>query len=135
MLARCQLNIDEHGACRAMLRYPVKGYPWRRNICRKYDFTLDEKTTALLFAEVFRIKRDFPEACLSSEETWSDTSEKANNISRDRASNTLCYTIGVISGDWAVREEYFSIREDSEALLKSELYKILSALIAPYERF
>ncbi len=32
-------------------------------------------------------------------------------------------------------EEYFALRENSTALLASPLYRFITALIAPYERF
>lgn len=134
MLARCQFTLNMNGACSAIMTYPIKGNPWRRNICRHYNFTLDEETTTLLFSEFFRIWRDFPGECIPNNQTWSDTSEEVNNITRDRKSNTLCYSIGIYSEDTGDWEEYFWIRENSEVLLNSELYKIISDLITPYEK-
>ena len=134
MLARCQFCMNMNGACSVVMTYPIKGYPWRRNIHRYHHFSLDEETTTILFSEVFRIRRDSPEECLSNDQTWNDPSEKGNGITRDRKSNRLCYTIGVFGEGWNDQEEYFAIRENSEALINSELYKTISALIAPYEK-
>ena len=132
MLARCQFVLDENGRCGATLTYPIKGYPWRKNIFKNHEFGLDKETKSLLFLEVKRIRNEFPEECLSNNELWSDHSEKANAITRDVTTNTLCHTIGVCHGsnEW---DEYFSIRENSIALINSELYKIISKQIAPYE--
>lgn len=53
-------------------------------------------------------------------------------ITRDRLAHKLCYTVGIFLGD-GEREDYDSIRENSPALLNSQLYKTISSLIAPYE--
>ena len=133
MLARCQFGLSEHGRCGATFTYPIKGYPWRRNVMKSYSFSINEETNILLFNEVRRIANEYPEECLSRAQLWSDSSEKANGITRDRDSNTLCYTIGIMieHQDPGV---YFSIRENSPVLLESKIFKVISALIAPYEK-
>ena len=133
MLARCQFGLSESGVCGATFTYPIKGYPWRRNIMKSYNFSIDEGTSILLFNEVRRLRNEHPEECLDRAQLWSDSSEKANGITRDRMSNTLCYTIGIMI-ERREPEEYFSIRENSPALLESEIFKIISALIEPYEK-
>jgi hypothetical protein len=132
MLARCQFGLSFNGTCGATLTYPIKGYPWRRNIMKSFGFPIDEETKKLLFEEVRRLKKEFPEECLSREQLWSDSSEKANGITRDRATNTLCYTVGIMVEN-EKPEEYYAIRENSPALLESHLFKIISKLIEPYE--
>jgi len=77
-----------------------------------------------LFAEVRRLKADHSQECLANDQLWSDSSEKANGITRERSTGTLCHTIG-ISGEDGRWEEYFSMREDSDALLTSSLYKTI----------
>ncbi len=133
MLARCQFGLTEDGRCGACLTYPLKGLPWRRNVMKGFKFDLDAETVGLLFSEVSRIKREHPGECLSIDDMWNDTSEKANGISRDRKSGTLCYTIGVLRVA-APPDDYYSLREDSKALLNSNLYKIISNLITPHEK-
>jgi hypothetical protein len=99
---------------------------------KSYSFSIDQETKELLFSEIRRLKREHPEECLSSDMLWSDTSEKANGITRDRATNTLCYTFGIMveHGD---PEEYYAMKENSEALLSSQLFKTISKLIHPHE--
>jgi hypothetical protein len=133
MVARCQFGIDAHGKCGATLTYPIKGYPWRRNTMKHYEFHLSEEEAALLFTEVRRLKAEHPKECLSNEQLLSDSSEKANGITRERSTGTLCHTIG-ISGDGGHWEEHFAMREDSDALLTSSLYKTVSRLIGPHEK-
>lgn len=133
MLARCQFGCDEViGSCGATLTYPIAGMPWRRNIMRSYSFELDAKIMADLFAEVPRIRREYPDECLDTDALWSDFSDRANAVTRDRATDTLCYTLGVYRGSGEV-EDYYNLRESSEALLLSEIFKTFSTLIAPYE--
>jgi hypothetical protein len=132
MLARCQFGIDVHGAAGATMTYPIPGYPWRRNTIRSYRFEISDELKEQLFLEPSRVLAEHPAECLSADQAWADSSEQANSVTRDRKSNTLCYTIGICRRA-AEPEVYFSIREDSVALRKSLLYKTVAELIAPYE--
>jgi hypothetical protein len=132
MLARCQFGIRD-GRCGATLTYPIKGYPWRRNVVKHYEFHLDPATIDLLFAEVPRIRQEYPDQCLTGDQLWSDTREKANGITRDHKTGTLCYTIYIV-GENAMPTEQYALRENSTALLSSALFSVVSGLIAPYER-
>jgi hypothetical protein len=133
MLARCQFGCDEDiGSCGAILTYPIKGMPWRHNIMRSYSFDLDAGTIADLFAEVSRIRSDYPDECLETQALWSDFSDKANAVTRDRATNALCYTIGIYRGGGDT-EDYYCLRENSQALLSSQMFRTFSALIEPFE--
>ena len=133
MLARCQFGVSKDGRCGATLTYPIKGYPWRRNVTRSYEFHLSEETKSLLFTEVHRIRSQHPEECLATDRLWSDSSEKGNGITRDKATGKLCYSIAVVV-EGGPSDESYAIREDSEALLTSDLFKTISKLVEPYER-
>lgn len=133
MLARLQFGLGDDGRCGATFTYPIKGYPWRKNVMRGYPFDLSKETIDLMFSEVRRIKRDYPEECLESEQLWSDRSEKANSITRDRATGKLCCYIGVFQPNHEL-DEFYYLREDSTALLNSEFYKVISTLVTPYEK-
>jgi hypothetical protein len=130
MLARCQFGVRD-GRCGATLTYPIKGHPWRRNVVKSYEFNVEQAVIDLLFAEVPRIRKAHPDQCLAPEQLWSDTSEKANGITRDRSTGTLCYTISIFRDHKP--EEQFALREDSSALLSSALFQVVSKLIAPHE--
>lgn len=133
MLAGCQFGLGLDGKGGAILTYPIKGMPWRRNITKSYTFNFSEEHAALLFSEVYRIRTKSPAECLSNEQLWSDSSEKANGITRDRKTGTLCYSIAIYveGGD---PEESYALRENSKVLLESTLHRTISALIAPYEK-
>jgi hypothetical protein len=122
MLARAQSGISKDGRCGATLTYPIRGYPWRLNPVRSYEFEISKEKRELLFAEVHRIRKEFPEQCLSTNQLFSDRSEKVNGITRDRETRTLCYTIGIMVKN-EQSEDYYALREDSEALLTSAIYR------------
>lgn len=100
---------------------------------KSYGFELSEADRALLFRDVTRLREEHPAECLSNDLLWSDTSEKGNGIARERTSGTLCVTVGVF-GAAGETYEYFSMREDSDALLRSPMYKIIKQLLDPHER-
>jgi len=87
----------------------------------------------LLFRDVTRLREEHPAECLPNDQLWNDTSEKANGVTRDRSSGTLCVTIGIF-GTAGETYEYFAMREDSGALLESPMYRIIRHLIDPHER-
>ena len=135
MLARCQFGVTADGRCGATMTYPIRGYPWRRNIVKSYEFRLSTDEKALLFSEVRRLKAKHPTECLSNSQLWSDSSEKGNAITRDRSTGTLCHTIGISAAGEREWREYFAMREESDALLSSALYQTISRLISPYENY
>jgi hypothetical protein len=133
MLARCQIGVDEAGRCAATFTYPIRGYTWRRNVMKSFEFELPEADRALLFRDVTRLREEHPAECLQNDQLWSDTSEKGNGVTRDRTSGTVCVTIGVF-GTAGETYEYFAMREDSNALLGSSMYRVIKQLIDPHER-
>ena len=61
---------------------------------------------------------------------WADASEKANGISRDRRTNTLCLTMDVQEGGQSLWN--YSMREDSPALLESGFYQLVNKALAEH---
>jgi hypothetical protein len=98
-----------------------------------FEFELSEADRALLFRDVTRLREEHPDECLPNDQLWSDMSETGNSVTRDRTSGTLCVTIGMF-GTAGETYEYFAMREDSDALLGSPMYKIIKQLIDPHER-
>ena len=131
MIARCQLGFEDNGRCGAIMTYPIKGYPWRRNPVRFYEFQIDAERLDLIFREVVDLPRKQPKHCLDDSVLWVDATEKANGITRDDDTDTLCHTISMCrEGELT---SHFSMREDSDALRGSELYRVVMDLIKPYE--
>ena len=133
MIARCQFGVDAEGRCGALMTYPIPGLPWRRNVTKTLEFSLSESEREVLFAEVARLRADHPDECLDTTQLWSDSSDKANAVTRDLATNTACVTLGIFN-DSGERLEYFSMREDSPVLLSSQLFRFISSLVEPYEK-
>ncbi|MDB5874770.1 MAG: hypothetical protein JWQ07_4212 [Ramlibacter sp.] len=96
------------------------------------EFEISEEVKSLLFSEISRIRQQHPSECLAQDQLWSDTREKGNGITRDRSTNTLCYTVGVF-GESGDTEESYSLRENSEVLLGSALFQTITELVRPYE--
>jgi len=133
MLARCQFGLLRDGRCGASLTYPIKGYPWRRNPWRSYEFEIESILAGVLFNEVAEMLQNHPTHCLPNEVLWSDHSEKANGITRDCETDTPCHTIGIYDCDWEPKY-YYSMRENSEVLRSSRIFSTVMSLIEPYER-
>lgn len=133
MLARCQFGLTRDGRCGAIMTYPIKGYPWRRNPMKSFEFEISTELAANLFQEVRDMQDQHPEHCLPNDALWSDTSEKANGITRDQETDTLCQTIGIFEGDWQSSRYYYSMKEDSDFLRSSQLFQIIMALVKPHE--
>lgn len=131
MIARCQFGIGRDGRCGAILTYPIKGYPWRRNPCRMYEFSIKPEQAEELFSEVRELKEYFPDDCLSDDTLWSDHSESGSNAVTRDSDGVACHTIYICSESGY--DPYYSMREDSSSLRSSKLFKIITDFITPYE--
>ena len=134
MMARCQFGLEITGKCSAIMTYPIRGYPWRRNPMRTLSFEVGEDVALKIFSEVIDIQANFPNECLENNVLWSDITEKANGITRDQKTNTLCHTISINDDTWDNKICGYSLRETSDCLKSSLFYDTISNLIAPYER-
>ncbi len=124
---RWQSWLEEDGRCGLTLTHPIPGLPWRHTRRSHIEAKLDADTARLLFDNAFELPNLFPQDCLRHGELWADMTESDNAITRDRATNTLCITIGVMErGQWVV---YFSLVETSRAMSESPLLKRISAML------
>jgi hypothetical protein len=114
------------------MTYPIKGYPWRRNPVRSYEFHLTAAEASEIFDEVATMRERYPSECFDNEALWSDHSEKANGITRHAENGKLCHTLAIYQAP-GVAAVYFAMEEDSVALRGSRLYRMVTALTAPYE--
>lgn len=127
-LPRWQLRISEDGSCGAGLWFPIPGMTWRNTRRREFTTQLETSLVARLLDEAETLPIRFPMECFSTEELWADSSEPANSITRDRATDTLCLTIDF----WGRNQHnYYRMRENSTALNGSELYRAINSLIQP----
>jgi hypothetical protein len=133
MLARLQFGFEPSGRCGGTVTYPIKGYPWRRNPEKTVEFQIPPEQVSLIFREARELPEKYPEQCLGEDDLWSDHSEKANGITRDDQTDTLCHSIYIYNQSGETLLDY-DLREDSPALLGSFLYKTVTRLMEPYER-
>ena len=88
---------------------------------------MDAETARSLFADAAALLTRYSKDCFRHEELWADMTEPGNAITRDRTTNTLCLTIGVMErGQWIL---YYSLAETSKALNESPLLKRISEMV------
>jgi hypothetical protein len=127
-LPRWQLRISEDGSCGAGLWFPIPGTTWRHTRRREFTTQLETSLVAGLLDEAATLPIRFPMECFSTDELWADSSEPANSITRDTATDTLCLTIDFWERN---QHNYYRMRENSPALNESELYRVINSLIQP----
>ena len=131
-LPRWQFGMFRNGEAGATITYPIPGYPWRHNPEEHMKATLDERRAASIFEELALMPSNAPKECLPHDQVWADASEKANSITRDRATNTLCLSLIITANrDRFITCNYF-MRENSPALINSLFFQVMSELLAPY---
>lgn len=124
---RWQFGLQEDGRCGILFTYPIPGMPWRHTRHSHVEANVDAETANSLFAGAAALPTQYPKDCFRHEELWADMTEPGNAITRDRVSNTLCLTIGVMErGQWSV---YYSLAETSRALNKSPLLKRITEML------
>ncbi|MPN45528.1 hypothetical protein SDC9_193095 [bioreactor metagenome] len=60
---------------------------------------------------------------------WADASEKANSVTRDQKTNTLCITVYIYERGVPMLD--FGLPENSSVLLNSRFYQIICSAIEP----
>ena len=73
-----------------------------------------------------------PNICLSDDKLYADHTEKANAITRDRDTDTLCFAVGIIQSGGQFRIRY-AVRETEDALQKSTLLRTVRNLTVSLE--
>lgn len=125
---RWQFGLEEDGRCGVIFTHPVPGMHWRRARYSHVESNVDAEAARALFDAAAALPTQYPKDCFRNEELWADMAEPGNAITRDRANDTLCLTIGVMErGQWIV---YYSLAETSNALRESPMLKAISAMIS-----
>jgi hypothetical protein len=119
-LPRWQFGMREDGHCGVFISMPIPGMSWRHTRRRTLVWQLDREAASALFEEVMTLPERFPDECLCNEALWSDQSEPANGITRDRETDTLCLSISVFERGQCL--SYYGVKESSPALQSLELY-------------
>ena len=128
-LAQLQLRVHEDGRTRGFAMFPVPGGTWR-DARLKHFSTEIAAIEALAFIEsALNFPKQFPNDALPHEQLWADASEKANSITRDRHTDTLCVTVSVYERGQPLC--YFAVPESSPALSIAPFYSTLMERFAP----
>jgi len=83
-LPRWDFRMGEDGYCGALVILPIPGLSWRHASQRIIEWHLDRETASAVIEEALSLPVRFPQDCLPNERLWSDKSEPANGITRDR---------------------------------------------------
>ncbi len=129
-LPRWQFKMDEDGHCGALASIPMPGlsWRWRHTRMQTIDWQLDQQTASALIDEALSLPGHFPQDCLTDDQLWSDMSEAANGITRDRETDTHCVTINVFERGQTLT--HYALRENSAVLLDSGLHREIELHIA-----
>jgi hypothetical protein len=125
--SRWQFGLEEDGRCGVGITDPIPGLPWRHARHSRIEAKWDAETTCSAFDEAAALRNTYTGDCIAHEDLWADMAEPGNAITRERSSNTLCLTIGVMErGQWIV---YFALKETSRALHESKVLKRIQAML------
>jgi len=129
-LPRWQFKMDEDGHCGALASIPMPGlsWRWRHTRMQTIDWQLDQQTASALIDEALSLPGHFPQDCLTDDQLWSDMSEPANGITRDRETDTRCVTINVFEHGQTLT--HYALRENCAVLLDSGLHREIELHIA-----
>jgi hypothetical protein len=129
-LARWQFAVREgQSVAGVAITHPVAGATWRYARTKGFELTLAEEQVEEVFKSVQSTLANHPTQCLRNEQMWADASEKANNVTRDQKTNTLCVTVYIYERGVPVLD--FGLPENSPVLLNSRFYKIIFSVIEP----
>jgi len=120
-LPRWQCTVDEKGRCGALVSIPIPGLSWRYTRTRSVAWQLDPVAASALIEEARSLAIRFPRDCLTNDRLWSDMSEPANAVTRDRETDTLCLTFSV--NERGQYRSYYSLKENSPVLLGSGIHR------------
>ena len=130
-LARCQFGMLD-GQCGALLTYPLADYSWRYAIGRSYELDIPLDIQKKMILEVFDIKNNYPEECLSIDEIYSDSTEAANGVTRERKSHVAIHQMLLLGKENKVLANCY-MREDSIILKSSLAYRTIMKALKPFE--
>jgi len=130
-LARWQFGIREgEPVAGAAITQPVPLTTWRYARTRSVEVKLTDEQIKEIFEDVQSTSSNHPKECLQHEQMWADMSEKANNVTRDRATNLLCVTVHVY--ERGVLVLHYGLPETSPVLLNSRFYQMIMSELEPH---
>jgi hypothetical protein len=132
---RCQLTISSDGRASGFITRPRPDGSWRKCSLTPVWLTADPELCMQLIAEIRTYSEQLPDECLANDVLWSDSSEPANGIAKDLATDTPCISISF--GDYGADQQHFSIKSTSgiwrDSILRAELLRLLEEHLQPDE--
>jgi len=130
-LARWQFVLREgESAAGVGITHPVAGATWRYARTKGFEVKLNGEQVQEVFGSVQSTLANHPTECLRNEQMWADPSEKANSVTRDQVTNTLCVTVYIYERGSLVL--CYGLPETSPVLLNSRFYQIILSAIEPH---
>jgi hypothetical protein len=129
-LPRWQFGFREGESAGAVITYPLPGLTWRYARRRNVEIKLDPAQMAELIQSVQSTLAGFPEDCLKHDVLWNDASEKANGITRDLRTNSLCVSITLSEREVTLCK--YSLPETSPVLMGATFYQVITRSLATY---
>ena len=129
-LPRWQFGLREGDSARAVITFPLPNLTWRHARVRHVELKLDTNEMEEVFQSAQATLAEFPMECVQHDDLWADKSEKANSISRDRRTNSLCVSISIWERGVLVLN--YALPHSSAILAGAKFYQIISKALAPY---
>jgi hypothetical protein len=125
-LPRWQFDLALSGRWGVIVTRGIPGMHWRHAVAKSYEGVLPAELAERCFSGIMAFPDLQPGECLGDDALWSDGSERGNGITRDRLTNTLCLTFGVMTGG-GVFTTYYAVRETSMVLQEADFFRLIAA--------
>jgi hypothetical protein len=127
-LSHWQFGLHEDGrAGFSLQKAPPPGATWRHMRHQHVEAKFSPSEIEQMFQDVLSLPSTHADQILRGEDVYADMSEKANNVTRDCQTNTLCLSIMIWEKGKMVSNLY--LKENSPALLRSRFYTLISQRI------
>ena len=123
-LPRWQFGLIENKPAGASIAFPIPGQTWRYARQKQVEFQFEPIEVTQILESVQQTFTQYQTDCLTNDDLWADASEKANSITRDRRTNSLCITF-IIWEKGQILLNY-ALPESSPVLLNSLFYQAIS---------
>lgn len=129
-LPRWQFGLVENKSAGALIAFPIPDQTWRYARQKNVELQFEPVESARILESVQKTFAHHPGDCLTNDDLWADASEKANSITRDRKTNSLCVTITIWDKGQALLD--YSLPESSPILLNSLFYRAILEKLTPH---
>lgn len=130
-LARWQFCVrDVETVAGVAITPPVAGATWRHARTKNFEVKLTDGQVQEVVESVQSTFAAHPKECLRNEQMWADSSEKANSITREQVTNTLCITVYLYERESLLLA--YGLPENSPVLRNSLFYQHIMSAVEPH---